>query len=413
MAFNSCTEVVTAIPNYQHMMPELIVSDTVVQSDVYMPLQNAEVASVEDETLASYDPGVQWQLDTIGVKSAWDKSFVGSETIRVGVLDTGIDTDHPEFDNNVDWSLAYNAVTENIGMQYVEDTHGHGTVVSGIIAADLDGIGMSGLCPNVTLVPIKIGDGFFNDMYVENAINHAVANDIQILNISYAIQLDEYEYLQTALAKYNGILVVAAGNMGTDMENDSFSTGKINDDENWFVVGAVGENNMKYSTSNYSEIYCDIFAPGEGIMAPTLDGGYGTFAQSSVAAPHIAAAIALIASKATHLSLIEIKDLLMDTAIQSAFLEDYCVCDGRLSIINAVNYLYSENRGAYTLGDATGDGYVTTDDSTLIRQFVLGSATPTNTQARASDVNQDSVINAQDYMMTRRFALGTYYFPPE
>lgn len=109
----------------------------------------------------------------------------------------------------------------------------------------------------------------------------------------------------------------------------------------------------------------------------------------------------------------EVKDLLLDTVDEVAAFENLCVTGGRLSIINAVNRLFSENRGAYSLGDVTGDGYITADDATLTRQFILGSVTLTNGQLTAADVNKDSVVTSKDYMMTHRFALGTFYFPPE
>lgn len=89
-----------------------------------------------------------------------------------------------------------------------------------------------------------------------------------------------------------------------------------------------------------------------------------------------------------------------------------CVSNGRLSIINAVNQLYTENRGAYSLGDVNGDGYITSADATLARQIVMNTVTPSAQQSIAIDVNKDGTINIADYTLINRFVLRTNYFSP-
>lgn len=412
VSLNSHSNVITAIPNYIHAVEDVVPSENVQPSQMQALQQTFGTTSSGDETEASYDPATQWALDMIGVQSAWDKTFSGSAEIKIGVLDTGLDTDHPEFDNNIDWTLAYNAVTQTTGAANVEDTHGHGTSVTGVIAADLDGTGMSGLCANVTVVPIKIGNGSFDQTVVDDAIEYACNKGIKILNISYVIYEYEYEYLKPVLQSFDGILVVSAGNAGIDMEDHDGASGKTHDDPNWIVVGASTSSDTRWSDSNFSAKYCDLFAPGGGIYTTSVGGGYTTSSGTSLAAPHVAAAIALIASKATHYSLLEIKELLLDTAVQSASFAGLCVSGGRLSIINAVNAVYGENRGAYTLGDIDGNGYITSNDYELAKKIYFGTYTPTEVQRTAMDVNRDGETDSLDYLMIKRYVFGTYYFTP-
>lgn len=102
----------------------------------------------------------------------------------------------------------------------------------------------------------------------------------------------------------------------------------------------------------------------------------------------------------------------MDTVDEITGFEDLCVSGGRISIIDAVDQLYSENRGAYTLGDLDGDGKVTMSDYMLAKRAVLGTYTLTAIQQNALDVNGDNQLDALDYMMINRFALSTFYFAP-
>lgn len=71
------------------------------------------------------------------------------------------------------------------------------------------------------------------------------------------------------------------------------------------------------------------------------------------------------------------------------------------------------NRPSYSKGDLIGDGYITTNDATIVRQIYLGTYTnPTTEQLNAADINNNGSVTVSDYAMTNRFVNRTFYFPP-
>ena len=77
------------------------------------------------------------------------------------------------------------------------------------------------------------------------------------------------------------------------------------------------------------------------------------------------------------------------------------------------NQLYTENRGAYTLGDLDGNGTVTSSDANIVRQIHMQTITPTEQQSSAADINGDGRVNLLDYALITQFVNKTAYFPPE
>lgn len=406
-AFKSNPCVKSAQPNYRYS-----IHNNTVSYDQSAPPSNVNIATTS--SVYTYDSNNQWALDKIGVQSAWNKGFTGSSSIKIGVLDSGIDIDHPDLQDNIDRILAYNAMTQQTGINYVNDTDGHGTIVSGVIAADINQTGISGVCKNISLVPIKVYDGGseYNDHHVQRGIAYAFDRGIYILNFSYTLDTTTYNHIAQYIELWDGIFVVSAGNGGVPMEEYSAAEGKCHNDPWWVVVGASTSSDTRWESSNYSTQFCDLFAPGEEIYTTTNNGSYDTTQGTSLAAPHMAAAIALIQSHATHYSHMEIKELLLDTVDEITGFEDLCVTGGRLSIINAVNALYSENRGAYSLGDLNGNGHVEITDYMMAKRAVLGTYTLSPIQENAMDINGDNVLNSLDYMLIERYTLQTYYFAP-
>ncbi len=115
---------------------------------------------------------------------------------------------------------------------------------------------------------------------------------------------------------------------------------------------------------------------------------------------------------ATHLTALEVKDIILDNVDVVDGFEDYCVTGGILSIKNAVDAIYAENRGAYTKGDVDGNGYVTNDDYELCREICFGAISATTSQTNAADINGDGSVTAIDYMHIKRYCNKTSYFIP-
>ena len=364
----------------------------------------------------------QWSHEYLNISTVWSMGFVGSSDIRVAVLDNGFE-EHDDLENNLDMSLAHDAY--DFDTNIVPDS-GHGNGVAGIIGADYNDGGINGLCKNVTMIPIKVTDnnGDSYSDYQIHGVNKAIELGADIINLSYA--MNTYTAAKSAtmisLIEENNILfVTSAGNgnedtnyIGLDVTNTTSWVGKRNDSPNYIVVGAMTQQEEKSQSSHYSSVYVDLFAP-TNVSTTSKDNDYyinGGFRGTSASAPHVTAACVLLMSKATHKTPLQIRQLILDNVKTIDGFDEYCVTGGTLSIINAINALYEENRGAYTLGDVSGDGYIDSSDYMLCRRICFGSLTPTELQFAAADVNEDGIVDSADYTLINRYVSRTYYFAP-
>jgi subtilisin family serine protease len=147
--------------------------------------------------------GLQWDMQLIGATPSGSYARQqGSHAVRVGVMDTGIDGNHPDIAPNFDRALSRNFVTDNPpGIDdgpcehpgcvdpVDEDDDGHGTHVAGEIGAALNGIGMAGVAPKVDLVNIRAGQdsGFFLLKPTVDALTYAGQAGIDVVNMSFFI----------------------------------------------------------------------------------------------------------------------------------------------------------------------------------------------------------------------------------
>ncbi|MDD4163987.1 MAG: S8 family serine peptidase [Eubacteriales bacterium] len=360
---------------------------------------------------ATYDPlsNNQWQLDKIGTGASWDKGFTGKSDVQVGILDTGIDTGHTDLVSNVDYTLAWDIY---LNTSDVTDVNGHGTFIAGLIGADLNGSGVVGVNKAVTMIPLKIShdaQGSSTISTMISGVNYAALYGIDILNLSYTLS-SMSTTLEQAVQNYGGLFVSSAGNDGDDI--DVNMNGHCNNVQNWIVVGATQSNDTRASFSNYGATYVDLFAPGYSVYSTKRNNTYGSGSGTSFAAPLVVAAAAVLMAHATDLSVIQIKDLLLNNVAALPALSGLCVTGGRLSLINAVNALYSATRPAYSKGDVNGSGTITSSDSLIIKRIYLGTYTPTPKQLVAADVNKSGTVTSIDYIMVVRYCNETYYFPP-
>lgn len=299
----------------------------------------------------------QWGLSKISASDAWDIS-TGSATVRVGVMDTGI-ADHPDLGENIieGWDFFNeNAITD-------DDDDGHGTHVAGIIGAISDNnTGISGVAWNVSIVPLQIvndsGHSYVSD--VIQAITYATNNNISIINHSWWNYLNDFAF-KTAIANYPGLYVCIAGNAGNDIDLSpnypaSFKT------ENMISVANTTSNDVLYEYvhpedgpkgSNYGKDTVHLAAPGTNIYSTYLDSGYAFNTGTSMAAPYVAGAAALIKSCRPYLSAEEIKELILDNVDVVDALEGKCITGGRL---NAYKAVLAATEPPTLTGDVNGDG---------------------------------------------------------
>ncbi len=236
-------------------------------------------------------PGVQWGVDRIDAEKAWSASTGAS--IRVAVLDTGIDTDHPELMGVYAGGYDFINIDDD-----PEDDNGHGTHCAGIIAAAKDATeaGVVGVAYDVDLFAVKVlnsqGSGSYSQ--VISGIQWAITNDMDVISMSLSGSSGS-DSLKAACdnAKTAGVIIVAAaGNSGK--KNTALDTVQYPAHyDSVIAVGATDSSDKRASWSSTGSAL-DVVAPGVGIWSTYNDGKYRSFSGTSMACPHVAGTVALM-----------------------------------------------------------------------------------------------------------------------
>ncbi len=294
--------------------------------------------SIEQDNIKDTDFQKQWYIDFVRARESWKKST--GKGIRVGIIDTGIDFEHNDLKNRIwinpkedinntgkfePWpdSVKVNGISGDlngidddgngftddvIGYDFVNQTygnlgdysipdpipfdeHGHGTMVAGVVGADINNIGIVGIAPEVKIVALRVFDltGNAEIKDVANAIIYAALNRINILNLSFGSQ--EYSRLledAISFAQSMGCIVVAsAGNDGSIIPHYP------SDFDGVISVGSITSEGVIANSSNFGP-NVDIFAPGVQIYTTSLDNSYRYISGTSFSAPIVAGGCALL-----------------------------------------------------------------------------------------------------------------------
>ena len=310
------------------------------------PIPVAPEYNVTDE-LYEY----QSYLDYLNIGRTWN-NYRG-EGITVAVIDTGIDTDHPEFAGRIS-EYSYNATEDKILKDYdwsvIEDEVGHGTAVAGTVGAAMDGVGVVGIAPEVELLIIKAecspNGTFYRASDLVFGMYYAIERDADIINMSFGgYGSNPYSAAAKLATDSDIVCVAAAGNDSTSVLMYPAA------DENVIGVGALADNSFDLAAySNYGD-NSDIVAPGT-VYTAQLGGTYGTINGTSFASPITAAAIALLKSQNGYMELREVRELLYaSTADIGSLGEDWFFGYGALDI----NALVCEERGTVTFDMLTDE----------------------------------------------------------
>ena len=288
--------------------------------------------STEKKARMSYtpdDPGIiyQWGLETVDAYGAWDISL-GEHDVVVAVLDTGIDWNHPDLEDNmwtsIDGYYGYNVVDDNY-FPMDDNIHGydddgdwiantytyHGTHVAGIVGATTDNdAGMAGIA-QARLMAIKVmnesGEG--TDAMVATGIRWATDHGADIITMSLGVEGTSYS-LQSAVTyahSHGVVMVAAAGNSGTSVVSYPAAYPSV------IAVGATDDTDRKATFSNYGTDL-DLMAPGVMIYSAQGDSGYQYLSGTSAAAPHVAGVAAIMLSINPGLTTGEVDSALNSTA---------------------------------------------------------------------------------------------------
>lgn len=310
----------------------------------------------------------QWNMNIVGAPAAWDV-VTGSETLVIAILDTGVALDHEDLhtkiwrnpneipDNDLDddgngkvddvhgWHFYH----KRVGFDYiptednnVQDDNGHGSHVAGIAAADTNnGLGVAGMCWGCRILPVKVldsnGEGWYSDIIA--GLLYAVDQGAKVVNMSLGGP-DQSQALQEAVsyAHDTGVLLVAAaGNDGGPVLYPAACQHVV-------AVAATDQNDQRASYSNHGP-QVDIAAPGGPIHSTWWRGNYFIKSGTSMAAPHVSGAAALLWSINPCYTNVEVADILLHTATDTnatvAAGWDEFIGWGRLDVGGAVSQAMS------------------------------------------------------------------------
>lgn len=266
-----------------------------------------DVAAVfPDITFELFATTSQWGLDRIDQRASLNGSYFPSGTgsgVRIYIVDTGVEAKHPEFGRRVSSRLGYSAFPRQIPNGACNP---HGTHVAGTAAGS-----QYGVAPSSTIVSIRVmncdGEGNLSDITagLEYIANNDPNDGKSIVNMSLGarmsifwtpagkLALTKFEEAILALINRRIPVVVAAGNAGADACQTT--PARIAD---VVTVGATDRFDQRASFSNVGSCV-DIFAPGVDIVSAYNKRGYYAESGTSMAAPHVAGAIAVLAKGGT------------------------------------------------------------------------------------------------------------------
>lgn len=268
--------------------------------------------------------GKAWQFQNIGADKTWDQ-VSNSETIGVAVLDTGLNTSHPDLADRI--IAGYDYVTKSSD---VIDQDGHGTLVSGFIAATANnGNGISGVAgsANIKIAPYRVGvDGLSVSNICAALMNAADRPDIKVINMSYGgYEYNNSEAAAIQYAKDRGkILVAASGNEGEPAKPEAGSLSYPASYDGVISVAATTNLNNRAAFSQYNKMV-DLAAPGTNVYTTTVAGGYTEESGTSFSSPIVAGACGVLLASNTSLNATEVENILEQTALDlgSSGQDDY------------------------------------------------------------------------------------------
>ncbi|WP_223808867.1 S8 family peptidase [Rufibacter hautae] len=300
---------------------------------------------------------------------AWAKGHIGSASVVVGIIDEGVQTNHPDLQGQV-WVNPYDKADgiDNDGNGYIDDVNGwdfagnnktvydggsggsvddHGTHVAGTIGAKNNGAGVVGVNWNVKMISCKfLGQtggtsvaaikalDYLTDLKNRHGIN-IVASNNSWGGGGYSQAL--YDAINRANAK-SILFVAAAGNGGSDGvgdNNDVVANYPSNYNlPNVIAVAAITSSGARAPFSNYGATTVDIGAPGAAIFSTTAYNTYSGYSGTSMATPHVTGAAALYAASHPGSTATAIKNAILGSATPTASLAGKCVTGGRLNMSN-------------------------------------------------------------------------------
>ncbi len=286
---------------------------------------------------------------------AWELT-TGSRQVKVAVIDTGVDYNHPDLKGNV-WinekELNGKPSVDDDGNGFVDDIHGynfavntadpmdghgHGTHCSGTIGALHDnGVGVAGVMSEVTIVPVKFLDdnGSGTLEAAVRAIDYATELNVDLMSNSWGGG-GKSQALEDAIRRASDkgiIFTAAAGNSSSD--NDKAPSYPASYDvPNVVSVAALTAQNDLASFSSYGKNSVHIAAPGQNILSTVKGGGYEVMSGTSMATPHVSGVLGLLLAKEGRMPHEVMKERLTMTGVPVAALRGKTQTASRIDAYN-------------------------------------------------------------------------------
>lgn len=299
-----------------------------------------------DHTLTSIDDlhfNKQWALNYLNIPKVWNKIEPTNKTIIVAVIDTGIETQHEDLKNKIHPD-GYNFILDN---NEIYDLHGHGTNISGVIAAEannLKGItGITGLL-DIQILPLQVSqDGSIKLSDFIKAINYAIDKDVDIINASFSSSNYSEILNQVIQDAINQGIIFVAGSGNNGYNNYHYPASY----DNVISVGSIGKDENVSYFSNYND-KVDIVAPGEKIYTTTINNSYVYKGGTSLSTSIVSGVIAIMKSINPSLTQQEIYDILITTANDKGEEgKDIYYGYGIINPLNAINKIYNYESEIY------------------------------------------------------------------
>ncbi len=352
----------------------------------------------------------QWGMTRIQAPAAWDIT-TGNNEVVVAVIDTGVDYNHPDLADNI-WinAVEYNGTdgVDDDGNGKVDDVHGwdfagdgvtedndpmaydsHGTHVAGIIAArGNNNLGVTGVCWNLKIMPVKIqadGATSMDTFDIIKGMEYAMDNGARVINCSYggaAFVYSERELLLQLGAQKGMLAVCAAGNDGNNNDGDDKNYPASYDLDNILAVAASNQSDQLSYYSNYGNETVDLMAPGDYIKSTVLDNTYNIMSGTSMATPHVTGIAGLLLSINPVLDYAGLKTIIMDTVDPVDGAVGLLVTGGRVNAYAAVTAVCIDE------SDCDNDGMGDSWEETYFGSIGVKDGTDDSDQDGYSDLQE-------------------------
>ncbi|RKP48053.1 peptidase S8 [Cohnella endophytica] len=286
-------------PLFPEDLPPSLIGKAYWEEDVPMRVHALPMGTIVTDT------GVPWGVKHIQAPLAWSRTT--GYRVKVGVIDTGVDFEHPDLRHSLERGI--NLLQR---MYPPQDDNGHGTHISGTIAAanELDGI--IGVAPRSKIYPVKAfdhnGTAFVSDIIL--GIEWCVRNQMDVVNMSFGMKTRSKALLNAVnYAYHSGVLIVASsGNDGR--------IGEIDYPARYNHTIAVGATNLQRRIAPFTNRSpsIDVYAPGDRIVSAWPRGKHREMSGTSMATSHVTGAIALLLSLKPELTPAQIKAIVKSSA---------------------------------------------------------------------------------------------------